>query len=64
MMASVENQAARIDARPVRPTSNETSWDKALALRDQFAAEVRGALEREKLMLRCSSRPMAAIRPG
>ena len=49
MTASVENQAVRIDARPVRPTSNETAWDKALALRDQFAAEVRGALDREKL---------------
>jgi hypothetical protein len=38
-----------IDARPVRPTSNTTSWDQALKIRDQFAAEVRGTLEREKL---------------
>jgi hypothetical protein len=39
----------KIDARPVRPTSDQTPWDRALALRDQFAAEVRKTLEREKL---------------
>jgi hypothetical protein len=46
---TVDESIARIDARPVRPTSHDTSWDRALAIRDQFAAEVRAALEREKL---------------
>ena len=41
--------AGPIDARPVRPTSNETPWDQALALRDQIAQVVRETLEREKL---------------
>src|SRR5262249_61732102 len=40
---------SRIDARPVRPTSNKTPWDRALLLRDQIAAAVRGTLEREGL---------------
>lgn len=38
-----------IDARPVRPTANDTPWDQALAIRDQFAAEVRNTLAQEKL---------------
>lgn len=50
MMAMIVGDASsRIDARPMRPISNETSWDQAVALRDQFATEVRSALEREKL---------------
>jgi hypothetical protein len=40
---------SRIDARPVRPTSSKTAWDRALALRDQIAASVRATLEREGL---------------
>jgi hypothetical protein len=39
----------KIDARPVRPTSNKTPWDRALALRNQIAASVRASLEREGL---------------
>jgi hypothetical protein len=38
-----------IDARPIRPTSKETPWDHALALRDQFAAEVRETLNQLEL---------------
>src|ERR1700746_1899081 len=38
-----------IDARPVRPTADDTPWDQVLAIRDQFAAEIRATLAREKL---------------
>ncbi len=50
MVAATPADAADIiDARPIRATSNQTPWDKALALRDQLAAEVRKTLEREHL---------------
>jgi hypothetical protein len=38
-----------IDARPVRPTSNTTPWDRAVAQRDQIAALVRETLAKEGL---------------
>jgi hypothetical protein len=38
-----------VDARPVRPTSNTTPWDRALSLRDQIASAVRDALDKEGL---------------
>jgi hypothetical protein len=36
----------KVDARPVRPTSNTTPWDRALAMRDRIAALVRQELAR------------------
>jgi hypothetical protein len=39
----------RVDARPVRPTSNATPWDRALALRDRIADLVRETLAKEGL---------------
>jgi len=33
-----------VDARPVRPVSADTCWDRAVALREQLAAQVREAL--------------------
>jgi hypothetical protein len=38
-----------IDARPIRPTSNKTPWDRALAIRDRITAEIRKTLAQEKL---------------
>ena len=46
---TVGESRGRIDARPVRPTSSKTPWDRALAQRDQIAASVRGTLEQEGL---------------
>ena len=40
---------SKIDARPVRPTSNRTPWDRALSLRDQIASAVRSTLDKEAL---------------
>jgi hypothetical protein len=40
---------SKIDARPVRPTSNTTPWDRALAIRDQIATVVRDTLAKEGL---------------
>jgi hypothetical protein len=39
----------RIDARPMRQTSDHTSWDKTVTLRDEFAAEVKSVLEGRKI---------------
>jgi hypothetical protein len=40
---------SRIDARPIRPTSTDTAWDRAIARRDELAASVRHTLEQEKV---------------
>jgi hypothetical protein len=45
--ATFGNVGGRIDARPVRPTSNQTPWDDALRLRDEIARAVRSTLEQE-----------------
>lgn len=39
----------RIDARPVRPSSTDTPWSHAIALRDSFEAAVRDVLQREAI---------------
>jgi hypothetical protein len=41
------SEAAPVDARPVRVTSTETLWDRALVSRDQCAAEMRKVLAAE-----------------
>jgi hypothetical protein len=46
---TADNVVGKIDARPVRPTSKETPWDEALAIRDRIAQGVRETLQREKL---------------
>ena len=40
---------SRIDARPIRPTSTDTAWDRTIARRDELASSVRRTLEQEKL---------------
>jgi hypothetical protein len=37
----------RIDARPIRSTSTDTLWDRAIALRNQLADQMRAILESE-----------------
>jgi hypothetical protein len=49
MAVTTANASDAIDARPVRPTSKDTPWDRALELRDRFASELRATLQREKL---------------
>ena len=46
---TADNVVGKIDARPVRPTSKETPWDEALAIRDRIAQGLRETLQREKL---------------
>jgi hypothetical protein len=39
----------KIDARPVRPTSTDTLWDRAVVVRDELAVQIRATLDEEQL---------------
>jgi TM2 domain-containing membrane protein YozV len=46
---SEDNVSEKIDARPIRVTSGDTVWDRAVAMRDEFEALMRTVLERESV---------------